>query len=328
MKHLNKFSGILMSAVLVGSIVGPGIAVAASPSAERVNPEEIGKRADGQTKFVEATPLQHQQMRTLIRGSKFLGTQVYDGSNTAFGKVKNAAIDLHSGHIEYVVVETDKLGKKEQLVAMPPEAFRAFRNNEFFSNEVKVEVPGSALKQLPVVADDKSLAALDAQARSSMYKSMQLQAPAARDNAARLGRLSDLVGADVVLTRQGDKDKGVDIKDIALDLNDGYAPYAIVSIGGVAGIGDKLVAVPTAAFMQTEEKDKLQASLSEAQLQSSPSINPKDWDQVLTDRAFGKNVYGAYGLTPYWDTGINSTPSAVGGSAAPQSSETLQRRSQ
>lgn len=327
MKQPNSLSGLLMSAVLMGALAVPGIAAAANPSAERVNPDEIGKRADGQSKFVEATPLQHQQMRTLIRGSKFLGTQVYDGSNTAFGKVKNAAIDLHSGHIEYVVVETDKLGKKNQLVAMPSEAFRAFRNNELFSNEVKIEVPGTALKQLPVVSDDKSLVALDPQARTAMYQAMQLQAPAARDRGGRFGRLSDLVGADVVFTRQGDKDKGADIKDLALDLNDGYAPYAIVSIGGVAGIGDKLVAVPTAAFMQTEDKDKLQASLSEAQLQSSPSINPKDWDQVLTDRAFGKNVYGAYGLTPYWDTGINSTPAAVGGSAAPQSSETLQRRS-
>lgn len=327
MKQPNRLSGILMSAVLVGSMAGPGIAAAASPTADRVNPEEIGKREDGQSKFVEATPLQHQKMRTLIRGSKLLSTQVYDGTNTAFGKVKNAAIDLHSGQIEYVVVSTDKLGKKDQLVVMPPEAFRAFRNTELFSNEVKVEVPAAALKQLPVLSNDKSLAALDPQVRNAMYQAMQLQAPAAREQAGQLGRLSELVGADVVLTRQGDKDKGAEIKDLALDLNDGYAPYAIVSVGGVAGMGDKLVVVPTAAFTQTSEKDKLQASFSEAQLKSAPAINPKDWDQILTDRAFGKDVYSAYGLTPYWDTGIDGTPSAIGGSAPPQS-ETLQRRSQ
>src|SRR3569832_2574715 len=98
-------------------------------------------------------------MRTLIRGSKFIGTQVYEGTNTEFGKEKDAAIDLHTGRIEYVVVSTDKLGKKNQLVAMPSEAFRAFRYTEIYSNVVKVEVPMAQLKQLPTLTDDKSLGA-------------------------------------------------------------------------------------------------------------------------------------------------------------------------
>lgn len=323
-----KWTGVLMSAILAGSLAGTGVAFAGSPAADRaqtINPEEVGKREDGQSKFVEATPLQHAKMRTLMRGSKFIGTQVYEGTNTEFGKVKDAAIDLHTGRIEYVVVSTDKLGKKNQLVAMPPEVFRAFRNTEFFSNEVKVEVPMAQLKQLPTLTDDKSLGAMNSQARDAMYQALNVKAPTARDQATRLSKASDIIGADVVLTRQGDKEKGADIKDLALDLNDGYAPYAIVSVGGVAGIGDKLVAVPTGAFMQAGEKDKLQASLSEAQLKSAPAIDKKNWDQALADREVGKSLYSAYGLTPYWDTGVGAQPSATGGTTMPDT-ETLERR--
>lgn len=332
MKQTSKPLSLFMSAILVSSMVGAGVAFAGDPAADRaqtINPNEVGRRDDGQSKFVEATPLQHAKMPTLIRGSKFLGTQVYDGTNTKFGKVKNAAVDLHTGHIEYVVVSTDKLGKKEQLVVMPPEAFRAFRNTEFFTNEVKIDVPMAQLKQLPVLPDDKSLGALDSQTRNTMYQAVTMQPPMTKTQteAGRLSKISNIVGADVALTRQSDKDKGADVKDLALDLNDGYAPYVIVSIGGVAGIGNKLVAVPTAAFMQTEDKHKLQASLSEAQLKSAPAINQKNWDQVLVDREAGKNIYSAYGLTPYWDTGVGGTPSAVGGSSTPDT-ETLHQRNQ
>src|SRR3569833_3364379 len=92
-----------MSAILAGSLAGTGAAFAGSPAADRaqpINPEEVGKREDGQSKFVEATPLQQAKMRTLIRGSKFIGTLKNKGTNTVFGKVKDAAFDLHSGRID------------------------------------------------------------------------------------------------------------------------------------------------------------------------------------------------------------------------------------
>src|SRR3569832_11219 len=87
----SKWAGVLMSAILAGSLACTGAAFAGSPAADRaqtINPEEVGKREDVQSIFVEATPLQHAKMRTLIRGSKFIGTQVYEGTNTEFGKVK------------------------------------------------------------------------------------------------------------------------------------------------------------------------------------------------------------------------------------------------
>jgi sporulation protein YlmC with PRC-barrel domain len=65
---------------------------------------------------------------------------------------------------------------------------------------------------------------------------------AARSSQTGAGmRLAGLVGAD--LTDTAGKDIG-DIDDILIGMKTGAKNRAVLSVGGVAGVGDKLVAVP------------------------------------------------------------------------------------
>jgi sporulation protein YlmC with PRC-barrel domain len=68
----------------------------------------------------------------------------------------------------------------------------------------------------------------------------------------RLMGADTLIGEDVYNTR--DEDLG-DIKEIMLDMNNGKIAYAVLSFGGLMGMGDKLFAVPWSALtLDTENK--------------------------------------------------------------------------
>lgn len=63
---------------------------------------------------------------------------------------------------------------------------------------------------------------------------------------------SSIVGDDVRNT-SGD-DLGT-ITDLMIDLTDGAVRYAVLSFGGVLGMGDKLFAVPFGAFTLDTENE-------------------------------------------------------------------------
>src|SRR5256885_13714801 len=54
-------------------------------------------------------------------------------------------------------------------------------------------------------------------------------------------RASEIIGMEV---RNAQDQKLGKIEDIILDLASGHVSYAVLSMGGVLGIGDKLVVVP------------------------------------------------------------------------------------
>lgn len=303
----------LTGAALLGSALFAGATIAAD--ADQSNQQRETAAAQ-QEKFKEGAPLQHERLRTLVKASKFAGgIDVFDSQNKKIGKVKDAAVDIGNGHIEYVIVSLGStMGMGGKLVAMPPEAFRVFRNND----EVKLDVTEQQVKQAPAIASDKQIAALDANAMNSMYQALGLKmSNKTASSSARLEKLTDIMKSDVT-TANKEKAK---VKDVALDLNDGYAPYVIVGIGGIAGINEKLVAVPVNAFSLGNDKKTLHVSLSEAQLKNTPSIDNDRWDKTLADREAGKNVYGAFGINPYW-----GKPAEVGGVVEPSAEPIKQPR--
>ena len=295
---------VVTGAILVGSLALTN-SVIADPNLGNKHPATQGI---GSSKEVlqEGAPLRHEAPISLVRVSEFIGVDVFDKKNHKFAEVKDLAIDVSSSRISYVVVGLDGDIGTDKLVVMPPEAFRVFRNND----EVKLEITEQMVKQLPSVSKDSWV--VDQPALAASYKVFGLNAPSTVPGVTRVSKASDLVGADVAMTRQESKD--AKIKDMALDLQEGYAPYAIVSVGGIAGINDKLTAVPTNALVASgDDKDKLQIAISEAQLKAAPEIDQKQWERALSDRDIGATVYSSYGTTPYWDL-KSGTQGAVGGS--------------
>src|SRR3569623_1415525 len=276
----------LTGAVLLGSALFAGVAIAADTDKSNQQRETASAQ---QEKFKEGAPLQPERLKPLV--------------------------DLRYGHIEYVIVSLGStMGRGGKLVAMPPEAFRVFRNND----EVKLDVTEQQVKQAPAISDDKQVAMLDSNAMSGMYQALGLKMTKQNvSSSATLGKLTDIMKSNVSTSN---KEKA-NVKDVALDLNDGYAPYVIVGIGGIAGINEKLVAVPVNAFSLCNDKKTLHVSLSEAQLKNTPPIDNGRWDKTLADRETGKNIYGAFGLNPYWGTSAE-----VGGVTEPSAEPIKQPR--
>lgn len=88
-------------------------------------------------------------------------------------------------------------------------------------------------------------------------------------------RASKLIGREVV-NAQGE-DLG-EIKDLVVDTTNGKVHYAVISFGGVLGLGDKLFAYPLDRFRPSaKEADKLVLNVDREKLKDAPGFGGKDW---------------------------------------------------
>lgn len=107
---------------------------------------------------------------------------------------------------------------------------------------------------------------------------------------------STLTGDDIV-DREGNK-LGT-LKEIMIDLDRGEVAYAVLSRGGVAGIGEKLFAVPWVLFEVDTDREQLILDVEEDVLENSPGFDPDNWPQ-FSDVEWGTTIHEHYGVVPYW----------------------------
>jgi hypothetical protein len=74
--------------------------------------------------------------------------------------------------------------------------------------------------------------------------------------------------------------------------------YAVVSFGGVLGLGEKLFAVPLSALKRAAEANTFILEIDQERLQNAPEFNQHNWPQ-MTDPQWVTSVYTFYGLQPY-----------------------------
>jgi sporulation protein YlmC with PRC-barrel domain len=102
---------------------------------------------------------------------------------------------------------------------------------------------------------------------------------------------------DAVVNAEGDK-LGT-LKEIMIDFDRGTVAYGVLSRGGVAGIGEKLFAVPWALFRLDIDEKELVLDLEEERLENSPGFDPDNWP-TFADEAWGLELHEHYGVDPYW----------------------------
>lgn len=109
-----------------------------------------------------------------------------------------------------------------------------------------------------------------------------------------------LMGADTLLGNdvynRDDEDLG-DIKEIMIDMNSGRVAYAVLSYGGLLGMGDKLFAVPWAALVLDTENKRFTLNVPKASLANAPGFDKDNWPS-MADKAWATGVHKFYG-TPY-----------------------------
>ncbi|QGZ39180.1 PRC-barrel domain protein [Pseudoduganella flava] len=132
-----------------------------------------------------------------------------------------------------------------------------------------------------------------------------------RDNAGpgpRLMGADTLMGEDVY-NRQ-EEDLG-DIKEIMIDMQSGQIAYAVLSFGGILGMGDKLFAVPWQALQLDTVNKRFILDVQKERLENAPGFDKDRWPDMASAE-FGQQIHGFYGTQQAQPGQMTSTGSVMG----------------
>ena len=84
-----------------------------------------------------------------------------------------------------------------------------------------------------------------------------------------------------------------DLKDLMIDTASGKISYAVVSYGGILGMGDKLFAVPWSALTVDHENKCLVLNVSKDRLKEAPGFDKGNWPN-FADQSFASSLKTYY----------------------------------
>jgi sporulation protein YlmC with PRC-barrel domain len=119
-----------------------------------------------------------------------------------------------------------------------------------------------------------------------------------RDKKYRRVLTASTLAGDSIRNRAGE-DLGK-LDELMIDIPSGRIAYAVVSFGGVLGMGSKLFAVPWSAFKVNEDEKCLVLDVDKKTLESAPGFDKDNWPD-MADTGWGSEVSRYYGATPYWE---------------------------
>lgn len=85
---------------------------------------------------------------------------------------------------------------------------------------------------------------------------------------------SSLIGNDVY--NHSKEDLG-DIKEIMLDMESGKIAYAVLSFGGVLGVGEKLFAIPWSALTLDTESERFILNVGKSKFENAEGFDKDHW---------------------------------------------------
>jgi len=109
---------------------------------------------------------------------------------------------------------------------------------------------------------------------------------------------ADTLEGDNVVNAQGE-DLG-EIKDIMIDVPSGRVAYAVLSFGGVLGMGDKLFAIPWHALQLDPENHCFILNVDKERLKNAPGFDKDHWPS-MSDQRWATDIHAYYGSRPYWE---------------------------
>ncbi len=91
-----------------------------------------------------------------------------------------------------------------------------------------------------------------------------------------------------------------DIDDIMLDIPRGRIGYAVLSVGGFLGIGERLYAVPWKALMLDVNNKRFVMDIDKETLKNAESFE-KGNPPPITDPQWDIRIHEYYRVRPYWE---------------------------
>lgn len=110
--------------------------------------------------------------------------------------------------------------------------------------------------------------------------------------------LADTLTGNDVVNPSGDK-LG-DIKGIMLDVQRGRIAYAVLSVGGFLGMGDRLFALPWSALTLDIDQKQFILNASKEVLENAPGFDKDHWPS-MADTRWADQVHTYYEARPYWE---------------------------
>jgi sporulation protein YlmC with PRC-barrel domain len=108
-----------------------------------------------------------------------------------------------------------------------------------------------------------------------------------------------LMGADTLLGNDvynnADEDLG-DIKEFMIDMATGKVSYAVLSFGGILGMGDKLFAVPWAALKLDTVNKRFTLDVTKDAMKDAPGFDKDKWP-TMADATWAKGLHTFYGTS-------------------------------
>ena len=126
-----------------------------------------------------------------------------------------------------------------------------------------------------------------------------------------------LMGADTLIgddVYNHDDEQLGDIKEIMLDMRSGQIAYAVLSFGGVLGLGEKLFAVPWEKLTLDTVNKRFLLDVDKEQLKNAPGFDQDNWPDMASE-AWNDQMNQFYGTTSRYGMGdMSSMGGRVGGS--------------
>ncbi len=141
-------------------------------------------------------------------------------------------------------------------------------------------------------------------------------------------RISELRNMKV-LTKQGEQ-FGT-IENMIIDVDHGRVAYAVISHGGILGMGDKDVLLPFVTLRCKGDAKELRTKATIEQLKQAEGFDDENLDQVrkLSDAAFAERFHRQFDVRPYWQAQGHSKAMKKGeASAAEKKEQGAERKSE
>jgi len=90
------------------------------------------------------------------------------------------------------------------------------------------------------------------------------------------------------------------IEEIMLDVPRGRIAYAVMSSGGIMGLGNKLFAIPWSALQLDTRKECFILDVDKERLEKAPGFNQDHWPS-MADPQWATSIHTYYDRRPYWE---------------------------
>ena len=89
------------------------------------------------------------------------------------------------------------------------------------------------------------------------------------------------------------------VSNIMIDKISGKVAYAVLSAGGILGLGKEAIALPWDVLTYNTGKGGYVVDVDQAKLEEAPQMASDDLSQ-LENREFEKHIHDYYNIDPYW----------------------------